>query len=198
VNNTGVIEAQTIDTHNGTIRLLGDMESGTVNVSGTLDASAPNGGDGGSIETSAATVNIASQAKITTAAPKGRTGTWRIDPVDFNIAPTGGNISGATLSALLVTNSVVISTIASGPDATTPGTPPVSTRNTTTPGNGDINVNDAVAWTAAPSTTTLTLNAARDVNVNQAITATNGNLVVCCARDINVAAAITTTNGSVY
>ena len=53
VNNTGVIQAQTIENHNGTIRLLGDMQSGTVNVGGTLDASAPNGGNGGFIETSA-------------------------------------------------------------------------------------------------------------------------------------------------
>jgi filamentous hemagglutinin family protein len=39
VNNTGVIQAQTVENHNGTIRLLGDMQSGTVNVSGRLDAS---------------------------------------------------------------------------------------------------------------------------------------------------------------
>ncbi|MBC7379441.1 MAG: filamentous hemagglutinin N-terminal domain-containing protein, partial [Burkholderiaceae bacterium] len=39
VNNTGVIQAQTIDQSSGSIKLLGDMQSGTVNVSGTLDAS---------------------------------------------------------------------------------------------------------------------------------------------------------------
>jgi hypothetical protein len=197
VNNTGVIEAQTVDTRNGTIRLLGDMQNGSVNVSGTLDASAPGGGNGGTIETSAAHVNIARHTRITTAAAKGRIGTWTIDPVDFTIAPTGGNISGATLSALLVTNSVVISTLIAGTDNTVPGTPPVTSLYSTAPGNGDINVDDAVSWAAAPTTTTLTLNAFRDVNVNAAITATNGNLVVCCGRDVNVAAAITTTNGSV-
>ena len=47
VNNTGVIEAQTVEARNGTIRLLGDNQNGVVNVSGTLDASAPNGGNGG-------------------------------------------------------------------------------------------------------------------------------------------------------
>ncbi|MDB5365152.1 MAG: filamentous hemagglutinin family outer membrane protein [Rhodospirillales bacterium] len=195
VNNTGVIEAQTVDARNGTIKLLGDMQNGDVNVTGTLDASAPRGGDGGFIETSAAQVNIAPRAKITTLAIAGATGTWLIDPVDFTIG-AGGNISGATLSALLVTNSVVISTT-TGPDTTVAGTPPTSSRHTAVSGNGDIQVNEAIAWTAAPSTTTLTLNADRDVNVNAAITATNGNLVVCCGRDINVGAAITTTNGSV-
>src|SRR5665213_1146123 len=194
VNNTGIIEAQTIENRNGVISLMGDMQSGTVNVSGTLDASAPNGGDGGFIETSAASVNIADQAKITTAAPMGLTGTLTIDPQDFTIA-AGSNISGVALSALLVTNSVTIST-SPGADAPTAGTPPVTSLHTSSPGNGDINVNEAVSWTDTPSTTTLTLKADRDVNVNKAVTATNGNFVVCCGRDVNVNAAITTTSGS--
>ena len=50
VNNTGVIQAQTIENHNGTIRLLGDMQSGTVSVSGTLDVSGTGAGQtGGSV-----------------------------------------------------------------------------------------------------------------------------------------------------
>ena len=194
VNNTGLIEARTIENRNGAISLMGDMQDGAVNVNGTLDASALQGGDGGSIETSAARVTIADQAKISTAAPLGVTGTWLIDPQDFTIG-AGGNISGATLSALLVTNSVTITT-ATGPDATVAGTPPVTTKHTASPGNGDITVNDAVSWTATPSTTTLRLIADRDVNVNKAITATNGNVAICCGRDANLNASVTTTNGS--
>jgi filamentous hemagglutinin family protein len=178
VNNTGVIQAQTIENRNGTIMLMGDMQSGTMNVGGTLDASAPNGGNGGFIETSAAFVKIANDVNVTTAAPMGQTGTWLIDPLDFYISGSGGNISGATLSGQLVTNNVTISSPAGL-------------------GNGDIFVNDAVSWTASGAPTTLTLNAFRDVNINAAITATNGSLSVCCGRDVNVNAAITTTNGSV-
>ena len=196
VNNTGVIEAQTIGVRRGVISLLGDTQNGAVNVSGVLDASAPNGGDGGAIETSAANVNIADGARITTAAPKGVTGVWTIDPVDFTIA-AGQNISGATLSALLVTNSVVISTLPTAATGLVAGTPPVTSMTSTTTGNGDINVYEAVAWVATPSTTTLTLNAFRDVNVNAPVTATNGNFVICCGRDANINAAITTTDGSV-
>lgn len=195
VNNTGIIQAQTLSTRNGSIKLMGTMVNGSVDVAGTLDASAPRGGDGGFIETSAARVRVHDGAVVTTAAALGRTGDWLIDPQDFTIG-AGGNISGATLSALLVTNSVTITT-ATGPDVTTPGTPPLTNLNTATEANGDIHVNDAVSWTAAPSTTTLTLNATRDVNINAAITAVNGNFVVCCGRDVNVNAAITTTNGSV-
>ena len=197
VNNTGVIRAQRLENQGGVIKLLGDMESGTANVSGTLDASARAGGDGGFIETSAATVKVASDARISTSAQQGLTGTWLIDPQDFIIG--GGatdNISGATLSALLVTNSVTITT-APGSQVTTAGTPPLTNIGTGSEGNGDIFVNQAVSWTASSSPTTLTLNAVRDININQPISATNGNLVACCGRDINVNAAVTTVNGSV-
>ena len=195
VNNTGVIVAQTVANRGGVIMLLGDMDSGTMNINGSLDAAAPDGGNGGFIETSAATVNIADTARITTLAPGGTTGTWLIDPQDFTIQ-AGTNISGAALSALLVTNSIVISTLP-GNDATVAGTPPVTNLFTSATGNGDIFVNEAIAWTATPSTTTLRLNAVRDININAAITATNGNVVLCCGRDVNVAAAMTTTNGSI-
>ncbi|MGP1667359.1 MAG: two-partner secretion domain-containing protein, partial [Rhodanobacter sp.] len=200
VNNSGVVQAQTLVTgENGTIKLLGGMENGTVNVAGRLDASAPAGGNGGFIETSAANVKIANGVQITTEAAQGKTGTWLIDPQDFTIGSlVTDNIAGTTLSALLVTNSVTIRTT-TGTDVTVAGTPPVDSLYTGTTGNGDIHVNDAIAWTASSSPTTLTLLAERDVNINKSITATNGNLDVCCGRDVNVAlgADITTTNGSV-
>ena len=188
VNNSGVIQAQTIQNINGTIKLLADMQSGIVNVGGTLDASAPNGGNGGFIETSGAHVKIASSANITTVAPTGLTGTWLIDPLDFTVAATG-DIAGSTLANLLVTNSIVISTVA--------GTNTATNLYATTSGNGDIFVNEAVSWSATPVATTLTLNASRDVNVNQSITGTNGSLVMTAGRDINIntPAAITTTDG---
>jgi filamentous hemagglutinin family protein len=182
VNNTGVIQARTLENRNGSILLLGDMKTGTVNVSGTLDASAPDGGDGGLIETSAARVDIADGASITTAAALGKTGQWQIGLLDFTIGSApGDNISGSTLSGQLVTNNITIDTTGGGNGV----------------GNGDIFVNEAVSWTASGTPTTLTLDAGRDVNINAAITATDGNLSVCCGRDINVNEAITTTNGSV-
>lgn len=47
VNNTGVIRAQTLENRNGTITLTGDMQSGTMNVGGTLDVSGMSGGQTG-------------------------------------------------------------------------------------------------------------------------------------------------------
>ncbi|MEJ7807902.1 MAG: filamentous hemagglutinin N-terminal domain-containing protein, partial [Telluria sp.] len=78
VNNSGVIRAHTIDQRNGTIRLLGGMQGGTVQAGGTLDAGAPGGGDGGFVETSAARVAIDDTVRVSTAAPTGRAGTWLI------------------------------------------------------------------------------------------------------------------------
>ncbi|MGV8941994.1 MAG: filamentous hemagglutinin N-terminal domain-containing protein [Lysobacter sp.] len=180
VNNTGVIQARTIENRNGTIVLLGDMQTGTMNVGGTLDASAPNGGNGGFVETSAARVHIQDGVTVSTVASQGQTGEWLIDPQDFTIGSTpGANISGATLSAQLVTNNITISTTGAGT------------------ANGDIFVNDAVSWTASGAPTTLSLTADRNVDINAAITSTNGNLAVCCGQDVNVNAAITATNGSV-
>src|ERR1019366_7391006 len=105
---------------------------------------------------------------------------------DFTIAVGGGDITGVKLSGLLVTNSILISTLPGAINSTNSFT-------STTVGNGDINVNDAVAWTTSGTPTTLTLDALHDVNINAAVTATGGNFVVCCGHDININAAITTT-----
>jgi len=149
VNNSGVIEAKTLANKGGRILLLSDMEHGETVVSGTLDASAPNGGDGGFVETSGGKVRIGTGSVVTTKAAQGKNGTWLIDPDGFTIAASGGDMDGATLSANLDNGDVSIaSTDGSGSD-------------------GNINVNDAVNWTA----NTLTLTATNDVNINAVMTA---------------------------
>ncbi|NOT18892.1 MAG: filamentous hemagglutinin N-terminal domain-containing protein [Sideroxydans sp.] len=150
VNNTGVIQAHTIQNINGTIKLIGDMQVGTVNVGGTLDASASTTGNGGFIETSAAHVKVADDVHITTASTHGLTGSWLIDPNDFTIAASGGDISGATLGSQLGNNSVTI-----------------QSANGATTGNGDIFVKDNVSWSA---NNTLTLHADRNIHVLADIT----------------------------
>ncbi|SEM10437.1 YDG domain-containing protein [Paraburkholderia caballeronis] len=155
VNNTGVVEARTVEDHDGSITLLGGMTAGTVNVGGTLDASAPTGGNGGAIESSAASVKVAAGARVTTHAADGVTGSWLIDPTDFTVAASGGDMTGAALGAALENNNFQVQSTA-GASA----------------GSGDININDAVSWDAA---TTLTLSAQRNITINQSITATSAN-----------------------
>ncbi|WP_339560923.1 GLUG motif-containing protein [Pseudomonas sp. EA_65y_Pfl1_P113] len=155
VNNTGVIEAHTLGEKNGKIALLGSFAGGTVQVAGTLDAGAPNGGNGGFIETSGAHVKVADGTKVTTKAAKGKTGTWLIDPTDFTISAgsaskTNSGIGADTLSSNLATNNMILQTAATGNEA------------------GNINVNAAVTWNAG---TMLTLSAHNSININAAITA---------------------------
>lgn len=170
VNNSGVIQARTITNEGGVIKLLGN----TVNVAGTLDASAPIGGNGGFIETSGSVVNVAPGAKVSTLAAAGKTGTWLIDPNDFTIAASGGNMTGAAVADNLATTNFEIQTATMG----------------TAGGNGDIFVNDAITW---GSNHTLTLTAQRNVNVNKAITA-NGDsagLILNAGNNINISNAVT-------
>ena len=126
VNNTGVIEARSLDTQGGSIRLLGDMQSGAVNMSGTLDASGAGAGEtggtvillahkvglsgsidasgdagGGFVDTSGTHVAIAESARVNTLAPNGQTGLWLLDPVNYNIATVGGDETPAQVAISL-------------------------------------------------------------------------------------------------
>ena len=151
VNNTGEIRAQTIANRNGRILLLGDMQHGAVDVAGTLDAGAPHGGSGGFIETSASRVSVRPGATVTTLAAGGANGQWLIDPTDFVVAATGGDMTGATLSSSLAGGSVQIQSSAGAG------------------GNGGaVVVNDTVNWSA---NTTLTLDAQSNIYINAPIVA---------------------------
>ena len=295
VNNTGVIQALSIDTRNGSIRLLGDMQSGTVSVSGTLDASGtgagqtggsvvvagyhvglfdghinasgdagggtvligggyqggnagvPNasatymsaastiradaitngnggtvvvwandstraygsisarggaqGGDGGLIETSGHWLDVTG-IDINASAAKGAGGTWLLDPADVTIG--AGTTGGTFIANVFTPNSGVntatvdVGALRTALEAGGGTNVAITTTNAGAQGTGfgDINVNSALTWTPT-NPATLTLTAARDVNINAAISTTRGNLVVCCGRDVNVNAPVTTTNGSV-
>jgi len=185
VNNTGVIEAQTVSSHDGTIELMGSMQAGTVQVGGTLDASAPNGGHGGNVTTDAANVIVANNAKISTAATQGASGLWTIDPTNFTITPdssalTASGMGNATLVTALNSGSVSIATssAANGTDL------------------GDINVNAPVIWSNANS---LTLTALNNINVNAAINwGGNGSsaLTLNAQNNININSAMSGATGA--
>lgn len=150
VNNSGMIRARSVENRDGRILLLGDMDSGTANIAGTLDASAPDGGNGGFIETSAARVKVANGANITTMAANGQSGTWLVDPTDFTVssgtaAKTSSGIGATTLQNILRSTGVTLTA------------------------SGDVNVNANVMWSG---NTTLGLSAGNSVNVNADITAT--------------------------
>ena len=149
----------------GTVSVIA---TGTTTVSGTIKAQGGQGGAGGYVETSGEHLHVADSASISTTAPGGTSGTWLLDPQDFTIG--GIDISGAALSSELASSDIVIAS-SSG----------------FLPGFGDITVDDVVSWT---STHTLTLNAARNIDVNLPITATNGGLTLNAGGTISASSAI--------
>jgi len=191
VVNSGAIEAQGLVNDGGTVRLLASSaidHSGSINadagtngnggsvilmgdlanpasrttVSGSISAKGGSqAGDGGFIETSGTHLSIADSASINTSAANGKNGTWLLDPVDFTIAASGGDLTGAALTAALANNSVTIST-------TAPLCTGVAGCGAGTGANGDIFVNDSVSWSA----NALTLSADRHILINSALNVT--------------------------
>ncbi|MFM9972280.1 MAG: filamentous hemagglutinin N-terminal domain-containing protein, partial [Burkholderiales bacterium] len=145
VNNTGVIQARTVAKQNGRILLLGGMDGGTVNVSGTLDASAPaslnpQGGDGGFIETSGANVKI-ENLNVNAGAENGKSGAWLIDPANVTIDRAMADSLETALN-----NDTDVSVLTAR--HTGPGPDPAPTQQ------GDITVAASITKTRAPNQVT--------------------------------------------
>ena len=126
----------------------------TTTLAGTIKAQGGQGGAGGYVETSGEHLHVANSATVSTTAEGGSTGTWLIDPQDFTIAASGGDITGATLSSELATTDVTI-----------------LSSNGATAGNGDIFVDDAVSWGSGYA---LTLSAYRNIDINANIVVSGG------------------------
>ena len=131
-------------------------------------------GDGGSVETSGKqSLKVADTASVNTTADKGKTGSWLLDPADFTIADTGGDMTGTALQAALANNDVTITTGSSG--STVTGVSGTTTGELNSGTSGDLTVNSDLTWT---STNTLTLSAYNNINLNSSITATSGGLTL--------------------
>jgi filamentous hemagglutinin family protein len=153
VENGATIHADAITSGNGGQVVV--WANDTTKFAGTITARGGSvSGNGGSVETSGKkTLKVADTASVNTLAAKGISGNWLLDPVDFTIAASGGDITGAALSANLGNGNVTI----------------LSSDGTVNPsGNGDINVNDAIGWSSG---NTLNLSANRNININAGITA---------------------------
>lgn len=140
VNNTGVLEANSMDDVMGHVEVF--AHGGTANVSGEIKA------EGGFVETSGDIVKIADDFKV-------KAKDWLIDPTDFTIGTddggsvssgqaTGSYIKNTTLQTALNSTDVKIQTQTNGSES------------------GDINVNADVTW----STNKLTLEAHGNININ--------------------------------
>ena len=159
----------------GRIDIIADLNNATstAQVEGTILAKGGElGGDGGLIETSAAKLKIADSVRVSTLAARGQAGEWLLDPTDFNISATGGDITGAALTTNLASGNVTI-TSTSGASGTA----------------GNINVLDAVSW----SSNTLTLNSGYNINVGS--TSATGSLTVTGSGSLNLNPSASTVTG---
>lgn len=151
INNTGIVRATTVAEHEGVIKLLG----GVTTVAGTLDASAPNGGDGGFIETSGHTVIFNPGLQVTASAPQGKGGKWLVDPNDITVDATAAATYATTLNA---GTDVTIQTTAAGVG-----------------GSGNININSQITWS---SNANLLIDAYQNININAGISGTGASPIL--------------------
>lgn len=215
VNNSGMIQANTLGEATGQISLTGDniATTGTISADGGSNGhggtikiianhktavdgqlSAQGGqlaGDGGFIETSGDVVRIGEHSSIQANAPQGKAGQWLIDPVDITISDDGTDQSedGTNISTSYITNTLgngTSVTLDTHRDGNDDGTITV---------NGEINVQDY-------SRATLTLNANKAININADISFTGEsqpNLTLITTEDnssINNRANINIGNGT--
>ena len=92
VTDSGVIEAENLDGTPGAIVLKAGMTTGTATLasSAVLDASAPAGGNGGTITVDAHAVSLDETAPLDVGAPYGIPGTVSIDPSTLSIGTASG------------------------------------------------------------------------------------------------------------
>jgi len=158
---------------------------------GSITATGGGTGNGGAVEVSShGMLGFAGSVDVT--ATSGRTGTLLLDPFDVTISsgsdsnisnssntfsPTGNSsiLSVTTLQNALATANVTVNTGSSGAQA------------------GDITVSNAVSWSSG---NTLALTAAGAVNVNAAISATNGGSLSMTGSTISVSATSITLDGT--
>lgn len=185
VNNSGMIQANTLGEATGQISLTGDniATTGTISTDGGSNGhggtikiiayhktavdgqlSAQGGqlaGDGGFIETSGDIVRIGDRSSIQANAPQGKAGQWLIDPVNITISNDGANSEDATN----INAGFLSKMLASGNNITL---------NTDRAGNdkGTITVNGEISVQNSDKSATLTLKANKAININKDISFT--------------------------
>lgn len=155
VNNTGLVQARSLaNIGGGRIELRAEGPGDSLTVDGTLDASAPGGGDAGTIDTVGSRVQVAPTAALLLDAPAGGAGAWRLQT------------SQLTLDAAL--HARVLGLLDAGADVTT------SAVSTDGSGSGNSLVFAApLAWSGSGN---WTIESDRDIGFQGAVTAPLGGL----------------------
>ena len=187
VNNSGMIQANTLGEARGQISLTGDniATTGTISADGGSNGhggtikiianhktavdgqlSAQGGqlsGDGGFIETSGDIVRIGDRSSIQANAPQGKAGQWLIDPVNITISDDGkdNDENGTNINTNFIREK-----LEKGTNVT------LNTTNKTGNDAGTITVKDAIRVDNSLGGATLTLKANKAININNDISFT--------------------------
>lgn len=151
VNNTGILEASSLDGVTG--KIVAYAHGGTTNISGTLDAT------GGFVETSGEVLHVSDSTTI-------KAKDWLLDPTNITIAsggtePISGNPAGTSTTGDVTISASTIDTVLNG------GT------NVTLTADNNINVNEALSWSKNLLTLTAgTSTATGSVYINALMSAT--------------------------
>ena len=159
------------------------LSTGTTVMDGTIAAmGGPQGGNGGFVETSGLYLGVSASAIVNTAAQStsGQPGTWLLDPYDIDITGSDNNnnlnngtftatddpatVANTSIQNALATGNVVVTTTGAGTD------------------KGNITVSATIDWS---SSKTLSLLADDNITINDAITGTNGGLVLSAGNTTN-------------
>lgn len=168
VNNTGIIEAQTLDDVTGHVELF--AHGGTANVSGTIEAV------GGFVETSGKELSVASETVI-------KAKKWLIDPVDVVIESTGGSdVAGSSISATAIETALESADvqIEATNDITVNDDIDIVHNNLILSAGNDININANVNVNTIPFGMNyygLLLMAGNDINVNAIVDVRSQNVL---------------------
>lgn len=188
VNNSGIIQANTLGEAAGQINLTGDniATTGTISADGGSNGhggtikiianhktavdgqlSAQGGqlsGDGGFIETSGDVVSIGDHSSIQANAPQGKAGQWLLDPVDITISDDGTDYGedGTKINTQFINNTLRYNNVT------------ITTNSDDNGDDGTITVDGEII--VNPSTgVTLTLEANKAININKDISFIGNN-----------------------
>ena len=160
VNNTGVMQARTTTISKGRIVLSSAAKDGQLHLSGTLNASGGNLGEGGTVHTQASVIKVSDSARVDTRSTAQSWGTWSLEQNNAaqNTADSklSSMISGAALGEALNHSNVSLFT------------------------DKDLQIDTPVAWNA-PSK--LSLVAHKNIAIDASVNATNPNGQLSLAYD---------------
>ncbi|RZA30341.1 MAG: filamentous hemagglutinin N-terminal domain-containing protein, partial [Proteobacteria bacterium] len=156
VNNSGIIEARTLDGKPGAISLTADMQNGRVYLNGTLDASASSG-KGGTVDTAAFAVSVDSNAQVSTDSLSGIAGLWTITSGNPVIGANLNDVSNTALSNALDRSNVTVVANGQGVD-----------------NNGNLSVQREIA---SQSSNRLVLKSANNLLINAPVSMGSGGFL---------------------